>query len=165
MCVASSKWLDTPQWAVGWGWVRVTCSQQQVTWGGCQKIYCPYVWQSFDTAIERLCCVVLFGLTVCFGFSTGIISVNLFIHFHKSVGFWTVRTSWWRRQQRQWWRCGPSSFGASEPGWLHHWQVRFQDQRAPWGEHHLLLNFEVSWLWTLFKQHSNSEGEDSWQDM
>jgi len=26
----------------------------------------------------------LFGLTVCFGFTTGIISVNLFIHFRKS---------------------------------------------------------------------------------
>lgn len=94
-------------------------------------------------------CVVLFGLTVCFGFSTGIISVNVFIYVHKSVGIWTVRISWWRRW-RKWWRCGPSSFGASEPGWLHHWQVRFQDQRAPWGEDHLLLNFEVSWLWTLF---------------
>jgi len=83
-------------------------------------------------------CVVLFGITVCFGFCIGIISANLFIHFHKSVGIWTVRISW-RWQRRQWWRCGPSSFGASEPGWLHHWQVRFQDQRAPWGEHHLLL--------------------------
>jgi hypothetical protein len=114
-----------------------------------------YIVPAYDSHLILLLrgCVVLFGLTVCFGFSTSIISVNLFIHFHKSVGIWTVRISWWR-QRRQWWRCGPSSFGASEPGWLHHWQVRFQDQRAPWGEHHLLLNFEASWVWTLFKQRS-----------